>query len=463
MKTHVTLLISLVLSTSVPCRAEQGSAGGAVFERAHERFQQGLVLAQEGFCEPALEHFHESMRLYPTSVALFNISRCQALLERNADAVRSFERYIAEYGDEIDDGRRSEVRAELERLGGLVSRIHVEVEGPSAATVLLDGQEVGALPLAAPLVVSAGEHSIEVRADGYLSVRRTVRLEGGARRDLVLSLRPEDQAGTIIVDSILSDVEVSLDGERLGTTPLDRAIITGAGPHRIDASRSGYESAELQVRVAVGETSHVEIELRPLSEMTPEHSGALVVETSEDGVALYLDERPWSGGPVPAGRHLVGARLDGFEDWSDEVDISAGETTSLNIMLQPTEVYLERYRSRARSMRLAGWITGGLSVALLGTTLGLYLWNDARSEDRQQRLDALDPEGPDYSREVAELNDLGDSIDAMGGVEWVLLGVGAAALGVSLGLLIGGPRPGRYERVSLLPGPGSLLVRVRYP
>lgn len=462
MRLFTSLLALVVLLGPSTTIAEQGGGGGEAFERAHERFRQGLVLAQEGFCEPALEHFDASMRLYPTSVALFNICRCQALLEAHATAFRSFERYLAEYDAELEEERRLEVRGELARLESLVARLQIDVEEPAGATVLLDNAEVGDLPLPAPLVVNAGEHTIVVRAEGYLTARRTIRLEGGARRDLLFSLRPEDQAGTIVVESRLSDVEISLDGERLGSTPLEGAVIIGAGPHRIEASRQGYESSTVEVSVDVGETTRVELELLPLRDLPPAESGHVVVETTEDGVELLLDGRPWERGePVPRGRHLVSVRLDGFEDWSGEVEVEPGETSALSVTLQPTAAFVERYQNRARSFRLGGWISGGLAVALLGTTLGLYIWNEGRSTDRQERLDALDPTSPDYSREVAELNDLGDSIDSMGAAEWALLGVGVAALGVSLGLLIGGPRPGRY--VSVLPGIGSLLVRVELP
>lgn len=70
-----------------------------------------------------------------------------------------------------------------------------EVEGtllvrgaPEGASITIDGREMGTAPLAAPLSLAPGEHSVSVNAEGYSPYSRTVSLSAGEQLPLDVQL-----------------------------------------------------------------------------------------------------------------------------------------------------------------------------------------------------------------------------------------------------------------------------------
>ncbi len=239
------------------------------------------------------------------------------------------------------------------------------------------------------------------------------------------------------------------------------------------ASRPGYSDARLEVEVHENEVVTAELSLAPLTALPPELAGVLELNVSEDLHEAFLDGEPFDGGAVPVGAHRLSVRRAGFEGWSGEVAVTAGEVTTVEVTLEPTLGYIERYRQRASRFRVAAWVTAGLGVAILGTTLGLYLWNDGRDEDWQETASALESElaSPLDERTMSdveirtaygEARDLGRELETWSNAEWALLGVGVAAVAASIVLFSVGPSPRRYEGVSGTPAParggGSLSV-----
>jgi hypothetical protein len=97
-------------------------------------------------------------------------------------------------------------------------------------------------------------------------------------------------------------------------------------------------------------------------------------------------------------------------------------------------------RPRSRLLWAAAGTTT-LSVALLSTTLGLYIWNDQRDTQWQAEAQSLAGQWPKTThddgtlRERLEANqELGSELRAWGVAEWVMLGVGLATAGVAVAL-----------------------------
>jgi tetratricopeptide (TPR) repeat protein len=113
---------------------------------------------------------------------------------------------------------------------------------------------------------------------------------------------------------------------------------------------------------------------------------------------------------------------------------------------------------RGRTLRLAGYVTGGVAVAVLGTTLGLYVWNAGRSDSWEQAsrdlsaqwlADAEHWQGDEQLDAAYDDNRaLGEELQTWGAVEWALLGVGVAALGAAVALLVVGLRARRHRSVA---------------
>jgi hypothetical protein len=83
--------------------------------------------------------------------------------------------------------------------------------------------------------------------------------------------KSETEANIAAISKIIGEVDVtvnvpealvSVDGEDVGQSPLDKPIVLGAGEHRIKVSRSGYETVEQTVTLVSGSKEKVKIELK---------------------------------------------------------------------------------------------------------------------------------------------------------------------------------------------------------
>jgi tetratricopeptide (TPR) repeat protein len=72
--------------------------------------------------------------------------------------------------------------------------------------------------------------------------------------------------------------ELSLDGESLGTLPLDMPLVLAPGEHRLVASAEGYRAAERALRVASGDEVEIELKLSELPKKAPEK----IIETDPE-------------------------------------------------------------------------------------------------------------------------------------------------------------------------------------
>jgi hypothetical protein len=466
----LTLLLSL-LAMSRPAAAEEPGAVAS----AREHFLRGVDLYQDGDYEAALADFEQAYELAPHWGLLYNIGRVRAELHAYPAAVEALERYLREGGREVPADRRGEVQREVARLRGLVGRVVLEVERPAVTVVYVDGTEAGSTPMEGPLLVAAGRRTIEIRAEGFMPFRREIAVAGGTEERLRIALTPAaTTTGSIFVSSTIPGLTVSLDGEEVGETPLSEPMPASPGRHMIEGVRPGYEAEGRSVEVEAGQLASVELRPRQRTDLPRDLSGRIHLEASERDVEVVVDGQPLQGETVPVGPHVVEVRLGGFHEWSRQVDVAAGETLRVEAELLPTEAFLERYRARARSWQIASWLTVGGGLAILGTFVGLEVWVLGRYSDWRAERDGIDAEYADAMEHgtldqiaavVARLDRSDTAFDAIetengcyiGGI---VLG-GVAAVG-GLILAFVGPRPGRYSRIALAPGPGSFHLAMTW-
>ncbi|MCZ7677259.1 MAG: PEGA domain-containing protein [Sandaracinaceae bacterium] len=178
------MALALALSVAAPALAQDAP------ERAAEHFDRGIAFFNEGRYDAALAEFSRAYELAPAHQTLYNLARVHAALGHAVESAQAYERYLAEAGAEIGARRRREAEAALAaqraRVGRLVVRADVE-----GARVAVDGVDVATTPLAEPLPVSAGSHTVEVRAPGRESVRRAIAVAGQEEVVLEVSLREE--------------------------------------------------------------------------------------------------------------------------------------------------------------------------------------------------------------------------------------------------------------------------------
>lgn len=178
--------MALVLGEPSTARADEPVEEAAPpSAEAAARFSAGLeAFAREDY-PTARAAFEEAYRLAPNVRVLANIADCWAREGNPAEAVRVYRRFLAEAGSDVPTAARRLVDRRLLELRALVCDVRVVVT-PAGARIRIDGQDAGVAPIADPLPVAAGSHTIEASAEGH--VTRSQEVEARAGADLAVSM-----------------------------------------------------------------------------------------------------------------------------------------------------------------------------------------------------------------------------------------------------------------------------------
>lgn len=152
---------------------------------ARRYFQAGLALQKTDDFEAASDAYTTSLEFFPTKSALFNLANCQRAMHRYADAWRSLHRLHEEFSAELEEPMLSNSKAQLEELESLTGLVTVNTE-PAGASVNIDGEPQGSTPLAAPLRLEIGRHTVTVALKGHASEERVFKLS--PKQSLTLEL-----------------------------------------------------------------------------------------------------------------------------------------------------------------------------------------------------------------------------------------------------------------------------------
>ncbi len=179
------LCVLFVFAQPAALRAE-GSASEPGREAALH-FDRGVELYGEGNLDAALVEFERAYELVSSHRVLYNLAQVQAERHEYVAALGLFEKYLAEGGSEVPESRRVETTAEIARLRTRVVELWVDtdVEG---ASLFVNGESAGGLPLAAPVLINPGLAHVRVEKAGYEPASRELRVTGGDRVRLGLPL-----------------------------------------------------------------------------------------------------------------------------------------------------------------------------------------------------------------------------------------------------------------------------------
>jgi len=178
-------LVALCSSLGASVAWAQGDPKAA----AHEHYEKGLAAFDDERFNDAAEEFEAAYRTSPAFAVLYNIGRVNVALGRSVEAVQAFEKYLAQGAASIAPDRRQEVRAEIERQRARIGSLIIRTV-PDSAELRVDGKLVGKTPLAQPVLVTAGRHTIEALLAGYMPQVRELDVSGMAQSDIDLRLDP---------------------------------------------------------------------------------------------------------------------------------------------------------------------------------------------------------------------------------------------------------------------------------
>jgi tetratricopeptide (TPR) repeat protein len=259
-------------------------------EEARLRYERGLSLYSGAEYVLALVEFERAYQLSPNYRVLYNIGQVRIQLGRYARAYEALTQYVKEGGDAIDPERRASVQKDIDMLSERTAKLTVVTNEPGA-NISIDGVVIAVAPLAAPLVVDAGEHTISVRKVGFYDKFQAVTLAGrdAVKIDLPLLKVKHDDRPAVIVERRTERQIVERPGR-----PLMWAGWAATGTLGIGAGVAGYfgiqkaqelESMRTQYPVKTDELQKAKSSARTLF-LAADIMGASAVVLG--GVSLYL-------------------------------------------------------------------------------------------------------------------------------------------------------------------------------
>jgi tetratricopeptide (TPR) repeat protein len=213
---------------------------------AREHFVRGVELYDEGEYEPALAEFRRSHELQAVPGVLINVALCLEELHRYDDAISTYREYLRTAERASADRRRAAEEA-IALLEERIASVTIEVDRPGAE-ILIDGRSVGTSPLPAPLRLAAGVRVIEVRLEGFVSVREELEVAGRVAREIPIRLAPLDRNGLVRVSAEPAETIVRIDGLEVGHAPVERRLPMGG--HVVEGFLDAYRTYRTDIQLA---------------------------------------------------------------------------------------------------------------------------------------------------------------------------------------------------------------------
>jgi len=218
------------------------------------------------------------------------------------------------------------VQFNLEPLGGIIAIRSQPVDG---AAVTVDGRPIGATPLT-DIELSAGEHSVEIRAPLHLPFNTTFRIEpGDPLLEIAADLEPN--WAPVTASSSPPGATLSIDRVAAGSTPVN--VRVEAGDRLVEVRRPGYKPFSRRVRVVPGEPVDLGVvRLEPedgLLHVVSQPSGATVTVDAE-----FRGSTPLEVAVEPAVTHEVRVSLAGHATYTTEVSVAAARRNEVRATLE---------------------------------------------------------------------------------------------------------------------------------
>jgi hypothetical protein len=239
---------------------QTASATGDVRTAARSHYDRGISLYQAGDFKLALIEFRRAYEFVADYRVLYNIGQVSQQLAAYADATRALTRYLDEGGEAVTSERRLSVAHDLESLR--LRTAHIAVGSNAVdAEIYVDGVSVARTPLATPLLVDAGERTVELRKQGYVNASRAVTLAGEDDVRIDLQMAPQAETRMVAKDAPVGTsrttwlwigwsgaAALAVGAAVSGVVALNAAVTRETGSP--SATRSSIDDADARLRAA---------------------------------------------------------------------------------------------------------------------------------------------------------------------------------------------------------------------
>lgn len=233
----------------------------------------------------------------------------------------------------------------------------VTVTAPDNAEIWLNGRKLAVGEWQGPL--EKGDYAFEARKAGHRSYTQTFTVESMDAPSSFALKAPTPLYGALYITSEPDAAEVTLDGAKVGTTPIsfDKVL---SGSHVIDFSLPGYKKVSIEAIVERDKTTNVTGDLRPTTEVT--------IYTRPENATIMLDGKVLHTGTP----YVYSGPADTFK-----MEISAPKYRTqkhdVNLGAEPELHYrLSRQLAKKYDLYLEGGYTFGAFAGISGT-LGMHI------------------------------------------------------------------------------------------
>lgn len=150
--------------------------------------QQGITLRTQGRDAEALALFEQANAQFHTPRSVAQIALAEQALGRWERADRHLREALTFAQDAWITRNRAALEGALAQLQQRLCALEL-IDGVPGARVRVDGRDIGALPAASTVRLVRGSYTLEVEAEGYYPLRRSIDLNGASARESV-EMRP---------------------------------------------------------------------------------------------------------------------------------------------------------------------------------------------------------------------------------------------------------------------------------
>ncbi|HEX7601323.1 MAG TPA: PEGA domain-containing protein [Polyangiaceae bacterium] len=175
---------------------------------------------------------------------------------------------------------------------------------------------------------------------------------------LVQTLEPF--TAKLLVTSNEEGVDVTVDDERVGATPLSASLLVDIGTHRIVGTKEGFSDVKKELTVTGGEPVSAILTVKKIV-----HEGRVAIVAGASD-AIFIDGKSVGtheySGKLPSGGHDVRVTAAGMRTYQSELVLADGEARTLNVTLT----------AEAKGGVPAWLIVTGIGVVVAGAAVGGY-------------------------------------------------------------------------------------------
>jgi hypothetical protein len=172
------LLLALAPITFAPSVHAQGTADDPTTAMARARFKEGVEYYDKGEFEQARVSFLQAYALKKHPAVLLNLAWSCLKSGHPIEADRYFKQFLAE-GRDITEKQRADANDGVAQSRAKIGRI--EVVAGAGTEVTIDGDRIGNAPLAEPVPVEAGAHTVKFKGSDGSTDTQSITVMGGEK------------------------------------------------------------------------------------------------------------------------------------------------------------------------------------------------------------------------------------------------------------------------------------------